>query len=609
MNTPSKPVKRSRRLSGNRFLAGLLAFIVPGAGHLALGRISKGLLLLALSVLNLAAMIYYANGGKHLLLVGYLSLTLPAIYFYSVYDALQHAYQRAAPSPSAAAPGVLRRRGSEITALQGIGIIVVSLVLVLLLWPGDLWHPLLNQVGNYGPGLGLISLAVVLLRRSSVSILRIGRVSSALILLFIGGTLLWYPSSGGLQVLAYLHWWPAALVLFGLEVVWFSTRGRSKGRKIGFDLTGIALPLTAVVLIYALAQLVELPIRWLDQFNAEISPLHELTEEKGYHFERDPLYIQLENDTRHIEIINPNGSVTVRPGNVIRVKIESEVWIDLPDEQSAAEAAGLTGIETELGRILQIKSTGASYGEEAKLKPHMNLIVTIPASLTTKGHKDGEHPSLKVEAMNGIVQIENIDLPGGIKLGNPYGEITALHTKGNLHARTNSGNIRVAYADGDVHVETTNGKVTALDISGNLTAAAVNGDVEANNIGGDVTSEVKNGSIQITEASAEVKANTLNGGIAIESSIVGGAWDIDSAIGEITLSLPEDGDYTVQGAITFGEIYSELPLTVSKKMISGQLGLGTYQVAVHANSNIEVKKYRMPQEGAFIDKQESEHVK
>ncbi|ANF98937.1 hypothetical protein AR543_21065 [Paenibacillus bovis] len=84
-NSPSRlPLKR-------KFIAVLLAAILPGFGHIYLGLAQKGIQFIALLLLDITALVYFTSQGIQINLpfLGLLALLVPVIYFYNVYDVLQ----------------------------------------------------------------------------------------------------------------------------------------------------------------------------------------------------------------------------------------------------------------------------------------------------------------------------------------------------------------------------------------------------------------------------------------------------------------------------------------------------------------------------------------
>jgi TM2 domain-containing membrane protein YozV len=73
----------------SKWLAGILAFLIPGIGHMYLGLMVKGIVLMLLVALDITAIVFVATEGNNVLSIVMLSLLLPIIYFYNLFDALQ----------------------------------------------------------------------------------------------------------------------------------------------------------------------------------------------------------------------------------------------------------------------------------------------------------------------------------------------------------------------------------------------------------------------------------------------------------------------------------------------------------------------------------------
>lgn len=75
----------------SKWVTGILAFLVPGTGHMYLGLMVKGLVVMMLLAIDIVAIVYTANEGTNVLSTVLLSLFIPIIYFYNLFDALQSA--------------------------------------------------------------------------------------------------------------------------------------------------------------------------------------------------------------------------------------------------------------------------------------------------------------------------------------------------------------------------------------------------------------------------------------------------------------------------------------------------------------------------------------
>jgi len=670
--------------------AQLLAFIFPGAGHLALGMPLKGLLLIACTLTDLIAMIRFgsAGGGKYALLIVYLGLTLPYLWFYSVFDALQ---QTAVLRDGRRDEVGRQQLTSGQYALQGGGIVVLGLLLLCLVRESSIWSPWLNQAGLYAPGIGLIAIAVAILVGRRTVMLKMGRFTAAAIIITVGGLLLWDQLKGSNHMELLGQWWPAAFVLLGLEVISFGLIFRRKTQRLSFDMAGCFMAIVIAGVAFGITQYSAMPIRWLDQWKDNIAGMVGYGEEKGFKYELDPRKIELTEELQTISILNPNGEVKVQHGKVDHIELRTTIWVDSNDQAEADEVVAESTVQIEEGKKLSLEAKGKMYGTNANRKPRMNILLIIPdnshfvirpdekktelnlqAELDTEAQlaasddgvtttednqqavtdlskpnegadtqgdttsvvleQQGQHEQtgqelegeknqqnqqsgqeengqngnvqneptdqpepiateLIITVSNGSVNVNGLFLPGGLKAKVTNGEITVHDVAGKVEAETKNGGIQVSKITGDVHLETYNGNVSAEQIEGALEGSTLSGSMDVTHVSGAIEVSTKNGQIMILDAASRVKADTLNGDIEIASPVVAGNWNVDSSIGEIRLYVPEDGNYAVNGSVTFGEVSTDLPLIASKKTITGEVGTAEYRININANSSIMVNQY------------------
>ncbi|SEO68893.1 DUF4097 family beta strand repeat-containing protein [Paenibacillus sp. OV219] len=610
-----------RERSWSAFFAPLLAFIVPGGGHLALGKPLTGLLLLLGTLTDIAAMIRFADegGGKYALLIIFLGLALPFFWFYSVFDTLQlKAKLRALEASTIVAAAEQLRTSGFITALQGISVIGLALILLWLVQAPEALLAALDDLGSYTPGAGLIIIALIAASRRKNAMFKLGRFTASAIMITIGAFLLWDQFRGRNDIELLGKWWPAAFVMLGIEVVILSIVYRTASRKSSFDIGGAVLATVIAVIAFGVTQYASMPFRWLDEFKVNLTGTSGYSEEKGFQYNKGLMSEVLQPDTTSIAINNPNGKVTVRRGDVHAVTVETVMWVDSTDKEEADEVAEKSIVTMNGGKKVEIEAKGHPYGANGNRVPRMNMLVTIPAqsafgspqatltppeaytnnnataSTNTATEQMAElDPELSIDVMNGPVDISGLNIAGGLRIRATYGELTLRSLTGPVDAETKNGGIVVSDLEGDAVLSAFNGNIKLAHAAGSVQASTQSGDIELLQITGDIESDTKNGQITIREASGAIKADTLNGDIGVASAAVGGDWDIDSSIGEIHLQLPVQGNYSVNGSVTFGDVSSDLPLTISKKTIRGNIGAGTFRININANSSILVNRYKL----------------
>ncbi|MBJ8193943.1 DUF4097 family beta strand repeat protein, partial [Bacillus cereus] len=71
---------------------------------------------------------------------------------------------------------------------------------------------------------------------------------------------------------------------------------------------------------------------------------------------------------------------------------------------------------------------------------------------------------------------------------------------------------------------------------------------------GDITVDTQNGDMNVLNSIAKLNANSLNGSIKVHSEQIGGDWKIYSAVGDIVLDLPSNGDFQLEGSSSYGNL-------------------------------------------------------
>ena len=73
--------------------------------------------------------------------------------------------------------------------------------------------------------------------------------------------------------------------------------------------------------------------------------------------------------------------------------------------------------------------------------------------------------------------------------------------------------------------------------------------------------------------------------------------ELYSAVGEMNLHVPLEGDYKLEGTISYGE-NSDNNLLIEQKTISGESGTGEHSIHIEGNSNLNIfRSYPEQEEG------------
>jgi len=614
MNKPDK--KRSK----SKIFAALLAFLLPGAGNMYTGQRAKGLLLLLAFFIDIGSIIRLANsdGGRHLLLIVYLAMLLPVVYFISVYSALQSAE-------------LDERTEDRIGAGYGAVLILAGLLLLVILQPPSLIMPWLNEAAELSTGMFMIAgscILLALLWKGVIVTYRVGRLSAALLIAAVGGLLLSDKLQERNDIALLALWWPMIIIAVGLECIGYSMRLSKDKKRLRIDLAGLLAATLISGAAFAVTQYGDYPARWLDQFNTDLSHISQYDEEKGYHYDKPLLKVPVDDALELISISNANGHITVRTGEVLEAEIAATIWVDVASETEAQAIAEQSFVQISPGRELYMEAKGQSYGAGGAQKARMNMVITLPESLAYRiaGTEDGldglletpinepikEHAeeeaneaeqsgaevdpqeqdddSITPAGQPGTNTGEEVDgaadpasaeqYPAGAEAANEAvpdeedaGEaeplvalkidvglgdvdVSGLHLPGGLDIRSGSGIVKAAQISGPLTVKSNNGTIEAKEIYGPGSLEAKYGSIAVSDLFGDLYVSTLNGSLELTDVNGNIEAETKNGKVAIEEPKA--SVKADTLNGDIELiSSVVAGDWDLGSSI--GEIKIRMP--------------------------------------------------
>lgn len=375
--------------------------------------------------------------------------------------------------------------------------------------------------------------------------IKVGRYTSALLLLTLGGAILLEQIFGGDKLTWLFTWWPLLFIVLGLEYLYYSTRYRNEERRMKLDLLGLML---SIIISLVIVGSVKAPIvinmlknnSIIDIVSNEIVGI----DKKGFAFDKLYKDIPIDSKTTQIKLSNVIGDVIVRSGEVNQLAIQATVWVDLKSEAEAQRIAGETQVQYTSGKTLEINAEGPEYshGMGVKSPPRIDLTVTVPAEL--------QLDTFKLELVTGTLDIADLK--------------------------------KVENFDIDV----TNGEVKLSDLQ-SVQANLINGELSAAQINGDLQIDVKRGSVKVDQVYGNLAISTNLAEIDVVSNQVGGNWNIENTLGELKLGLPVVGDYSVEANV-LGEATTDLPFTLNDDTVTGVVGNGKYQVKTETIGQLEV---------------------
>ncbi|MUG46582.1 DUF4097 family beta strand repeat protein [Paenibacillus woosongensis] len=580
-------------------MACMLSALLPGLGHLYLRMFWRGIAIIYFLILDASALIYFSSVRMtiNIPFLFLLGILIPMMYFYSIYDVLQstdvvNARVRSESTQREEAAGEKEHVWKGI--LSGL-LLMAGGGLIFLLSQKPPWLAAVIQAnaGYAAAVLLILSGAALMVREGRRRRFRTGRMTASLLLIGVGIILLVDVTTGSNFMLHLLKWWPLLFVVAGLEQIyvflWNRRRTAYPLRLLRVDLKGLLLSLFVAFSVFAVTQQDHYMHLW-NRVSLDLTAAGtDFSAEEGYSLIKDQLEIPIGLSTEQIVLNGINGNIDVRRAEIEGIRIESTVWVD----QLPAEEAKLVAEETELqvteGKTLTLNVKDKVYGASGKRHPRMNMTVFLP---------ENRFLDIDISTSNGKIKMSGVRALKQIKLQTGNGDLKLWDVNGDVTAKTLNGDAEMYRIFGNVSVDTQGGNMMGNMITGQVSMSTLVGNIALMNVDDDIHVVTKNGNIVIHGVAAALKAESLNGKIQIESPQIEGDWNVYSAVGEMTITIPEEGGYTLEGSSGYGDIITELPFAVDNKTIHGIVGSGEYLVKVEGNSNLYVNQ-RISDESAL----------
>jgi len=154
------------------------------------------------------------------------------------------------------------------------------------------------------------------------------------------------------------------------------------------------------------------------------------------------------------------------------------------------------------------------------------------------------------------------DLAGPVDVSSGSGSVAIGATGGRVDASTGSGSIEAAGVKGEFHAHTGSGSVTAHQVAGAIDVETGSGGVTVSQSGpGDVRVSVGSGPVRLTGVQGGLHVSGASGSVEVSGTPTG-PWDIETASGGITVTLPGSAGFDLDARTSSGSIDSKHPVTV-----------------------------------------------
>ncbi|TQR96927.1 DUF4097 family beta strand repeat-containing protein [Paenibacillus ottowii] len=421
--------------------------------------------------------------------------------------------------------------------------------------------------------------------------IRVGRYTASLLLMAVGILLIVDVLQNTEYMLQLLVWWPVIFVLWGLEYliffgVYYRKEGKpDNGRRFRPDLKGILSALVVTASVFIVTQQNHYMYLWNRVSLNLTSASMDFSQAKENRYDMGGVLIPVTMQTSDVVVDSVNGDITLIRRPVSNIEVRGTLWVDQAPAAEADKIAQASSLTSTDGKTIQIRPEAQSYGASSKRQPRMNMLITVP---------EDRRFNMQIRTSNGNITLNGIDAIDSIRLESGNGNLIVNDAIGNVKGVTLNGQIRLYRITGDVDVRTNRGDMQAGDIEGAVSLHTMVGNIQVARSEGDITADTQNGDMNILNSKAKLNASSLNGAIKVHSEQVGGDWKIYSAVGDIVLDLPSNGDFQLEGSSSYGNLQSDFPFKIDSKSISGQNGDGKYVINVEGNSNLTIKKLLIP---------------
>lgn len=296
-----------------------------------------------------------------------------------------------------------------------------------------------------------------------------------------------------------------------------------------------------------------------------------------------------------LNVTNDSGDVTVRGGDVETVQVDVvKTAYDSSQSRADAEAKTIKYTIEQAGNAITIRyETPDSMNVNNQLNT-VDFVVTVP-----------ETTSVEVRANFGSIELARI--VGTVDLSTDFGTTTLENIEGAVTVDSQSGAIRASQVEagseaiilatdfGEVSLERASGrslsvnsqsgslKLSDVRLTADLMAATDFGEISLEKVSaasyeldsksgsitvdggkGRIRAYTDFGSVNISNAaSATLDLLTKSGSIDFAGSLGEGPHSLHSDFGAITLTLPADSAFDVDLSTDFGQISSDIPVTVT----------------------------------------------
>ena len=258
---------------------------------------------------------------------------------------------------------------------------------------------------------------------------------------------------------------------------------------------------------------------------------------------------------------------------VVIVPSETKVNVDTNGEVSVASTIGNVDVKNDFGDIsVQNLQGGLTVETESGAVTATSITagasaIDLHSGFGTITLEKASAGPVRLDSQSGELDMSDVRASGDVNMSTQFGNVN--FEKGSarsLTIKTQSGQVKLISLNvsGDLKAEGGFGEIDLQKVkAGSYNLSTDSGSVTLEGAQGAIKVATGFGNISITQAeNASLDLNTQSGSIEFEGSLGEGPHTVHSDFGEIRLSLPTDSAVNVDLQTEFGNINSEIPVTV-----------------------------------------------
>lgn len=231
------------------------------------------------------------------------------------------------------------------------------------------------------------------------------------------------------------------------------------------------------------------------------------------------------NKGDQLEVYVDEGDILVKAWE----KNEAFVQVSGLDERD------LRGVNiTQAGRTVRV-----GFEQQDGRSRHVRFEISIPSQFDVNLETSGGdvvlqgtfNGQLKGETSGGDIRFA--DATGHVQMTTSGGDISGGKVTGDAGLDTSGGDIKVEFVTGEANLDTSGGDITVGNVGKTLKASTAGGDITVGNVGGMADMSTAGGTIHVGDVAGEARASTAGGDIVM--GIVSGSASMRTAGGDLEL--------------------------------------------------------------------------